>query len=717
MSFANLSLRLKIMLPTFLLVLIILAASTWLMTKEAQELAIRQGIVLANDQAEIASLQIKDTLDSAMSVTRTLQAIFDEAANADPVPKREFLADMLRTTLDRHPELSGSWIACQPGTFDDREEEYNEVWKGTMRVYHYRDNGKIATSYGGTTNLSGDWFDIPMAGNVETITKPYPWTVNGKTNWLDSTGFPVKKNGKNICVTGVDFYLTDLQAMVKAIKPFGEGHGYLVSNDGTVIAHPSSDMLGKNIGESLSPEHKAAYLRAVEQGEQYSFQRKSSETGAYEYVTALPISIGRSDSRWSLGVVLPLKIVQKEAEAVAHTGIMISSVAILILFILLFLLSRIISRPVLKTAEYTIQVAGGNLDATLDIDQTDEIGRMVSSMKSMVSKLKESIAQAETKSLEAEKESKKAKEAMAEAEDARKQAVQARREGLLAAAKRVAKVLERVVSTSREMSSQSNELLKGTEMQSERIASTATAMEEMNATILEIAKNASDAATAGQQAQEKAHDGAKIADESRKAMDSTMTEVNNLNENMSKLDEKAKGIGAIIGVINDIADQTNLLALNAAIEAARAGEAGRGFAVVADEVRKLAEKTMSATKEVSDSIGSIQHVASNNIHAMEAVFKLISGAGERSNRSSDILLEIVSGAEMSAAQIGSIATAAEEQSSTSEEINSAIERINHITQETTVRAEEFVKALRALAEEINELDMIVEDLNKGTDEA
>jgi len=715
MSFANLSLRLKIILPTFIVILVVLAASTWLMTREAQDLAIRQGILLADDQAEVSGLHIQDTLDSAMAVSRTLQVMFDEAVKADPIPNREVFASILHTTLERHPSLSGSWIACLPGAFDDREEEYAPVWKGSMRVYHYRDNGKIATNYEGAGNLSGDWFDIPMAGDVETITKPYPWEVAGKVNWLDSTGFPVKKNGRNICVTGVDFYLTDLQEMVKAIKPFGVGRGYLVSNDGTIIAHPSDDMLGKNIGDTLPPEHKDAYLRAIKQGKRYAFQRRIPETGESDYITAMPISIGKSHTRWSLGVTLPLEVVQQEAHAVARTGILISSVAILVLFILLFILSRIISRPVLETAEYTMKVAEGDLDAHLAIDQKDEIGRMVGSMKSMVAKLKESIAQAETKSREAELESVKAREAMTEAEEASRRAVQARREGLHTAAERVAKVLERVVSTTREMSSQSSELLQGTETQSDRIASTATAMEEMNATVLEIARSAGDAATSSHDAQEKATEGANIAAKSQKAMDSTMTEVNNLNENMGKLDEKAKGIGTIISVINDIADQTNLLALNAAIEAARAGEAGRGFAVVADEVRKLAEKTMSATKEVSDSIGSIQGVADTNIKAMEAVFRLISDAGALSNRSSDILLEIVSGTQMSAMQIGSIATAAEEQSATSEEINDSIVQINHITQETTIRAEEFVKALRVLAEAVNELDKIVEDLNQGTD--
>jgi methyl-accepting chemotaxis protein len=173
---------------------------------------------------------------------------------------------------------------------------------------------------------------------------------------------------------------------------------------------------------------------------------------------------------------------------------------------------------------------------------------------------------------------------------------------------------------------------------------------------------------------------------------------------MQELGSQAESIGGVMNVISDIADQTNLLALNAAIEAARAGEAGRGFAVVADEVRKLAEKTMSATQEVGSNINAIQQSAKTNIGEVANAARAITEATDLANTSGQALSEIVKLATSNSAVVASIATAAEEQSSTSEEINRAIEEINHITGETTdgmIQASAAVQELAQMAQELN----------------
>jgi len=247
----------------------------------------------------------------------------------------------------------------------------------------------------------------------------------------------------------------------------------------------------------------------------------------------------------------------------------------------------------------------------------------------------------------------------------------------------------------------------------ERIREAATAMEQMNATVLEVARNAADAAGQSEQSRSKALEGADLVSETVDAMANMQQLTMELRENMHKLGAQSEAIGAVMNVINDIADQTNLLALNAAIEAARAGDAGRGFAVVADEVRKLAEKTMGATSEVGENIQSIQHLAQLNVQGMDRAVDAINGATDISNESGEKLQEIVRMAQEAAAQVQSIAAAAEEQSAASEQITRSVDEINNIARDNTGRVSQSARDIQGLSDQARVLSQLVEELKVG----
>lgn len=374
---------------------------------------------------------------------------------------------------------------------------------------------------------------------------------------------------------------------------------------------------------------------------------------------------------------------------------------------------RSISKPISQTVRFAQAVADGDLEQRLTIHQADEIGKLCDSLRTMVEALKEKIAEAEAKTVVATQETERAKIATQQAEEARAQAERAKKEGMTQAASQIEGVVERLSSASQELSTQVDSSAEGASVQKDRITETATAMEEMNSTVLEVARNAANAARSAESARQEALTGADVVRSVVEAIEKVQRQALALKENMSKLAVSAEGIGRIISVINDIADQTNLLALNAAIEAARAGEAGRGFAVVADEVRKLAEKTMIATKEVEQAIHGIQSATQVNSQSVDDSVSITHNATSLANESGNSLQRIVQLVAETSDQVSSIATASEEQSAASEEINRAISEVNSISDQTAEGMEESARAVNDLAEQAQELQRLVEIMAEG----
>ncbi|NDV18132.1 PAS domain-containing protein [Pseudodesulfovibrio sp. JC047] len=277
---------------------------------------------------------------------------------------------------------------------------------------------------------------------------------------------------------------------------------------------------------------------------------------------------------------------------------------------------------------------------------------------------------------------------------------------LVETAREARSIAEQLEDASSVLSQQVDEASHGSDIQRDRASETASAMEQMNVTVLEVARNAADASSNAEDMRGAAEKGTHLVHEVVGAIQDVGVRSEHLKESMAGLDKQTEDIGAIMQVIDDIADQTNLLALNAAIEAARAGEAGRGFAVVADEVRKLAEKTMIATKEVHEAIQSIRAGTRKNVTATEEAVVSIQQSTELASKAGESMQHIRERVGMAADQIRSIATAAEEQSTTSEQVNRATEEINGISSETANAMSESRVALQnlsALAGSLKEL--------------
>ena len=391
------------------------------------------------------------------------------------------------------------------------------------------------------------------------------------------------------------------------------------------------------------------------------------------------------------------------------TGMILVAAAVLIALVLTILIVRNVLRQLGKDPGELSAIAQRVVDGDYNVDDGSAKLGVYGAIVEMVHALKRNIENAQRESENAKEQSAKAQEAMKEAEMASAEA-QAKTEAMLVAADKLEVVGNVVSSASTELSAQIEQSDRGAAESATRLSEAATAMNEMNATVQEVAQNAGSASTASAETKQKAEAGAQVVEKAVQSIEQVHQMSLELKDDMTQLNEHAQDITRIMGVISDIADQTNLLALNAAIEAARAGEAGRGFAVVADEVRKLAEKTMASTNDVGNAIKAIQESTAKSMTGVDNAVECIGEATELASRSGAALEEIVATVEATADQVNAIATASEEQSAASEEINQSIVQVNDMSRQTAEAMAEAAKAVSDLAAQAQGLTDLIQEL-------
>ncbi len=343
-------------------------------------------------------------------------------------------------------------------------------------------------------------------------------------------------------------------------------------------------------------------------------------------------------------------------------GLMITAVFLSIL--IAFFLVRSITGPIIPLVAVARKIADGDLSVHIAHTSSDELGDLSESLRFMAQNLRSMISQVSSTSTQ-----------------------------IAAASTQLLATAEHIASGAEEVAGQATTV--------------ATAGEEMSATSCDIARNCQSAAEGAQRASKAAGDGGMVVGKTVAVMGQIAQKVQESARTVESLGTRSDQIGAIIGTIEDIADQTNLLALNAAIEAARAGEQGRGFAVVADEVRALAERTTRATKEIGEMIKAIQKETKGAVAVMELGVQQVETGTEEAAKSGAALEDILAQVNDVAMQISQIATAAEEQTATTSEISSNMMQITDVVQQTSQGAQQSASAAAQLSGNAEELQRLV----------
>ena len=285
--------------------------------------------------------------------------------------------------------------------------------------------------------------------------------------------------------------------------------------------------------------------------------------------------------------------------------------------------------------------------------------------------------------------------------------------GMSTLATKANSVSSRIYTALRELCRHADDVGADVETQRVRLSETSCSIDTILRSVMDVAENAASAADGASGSREKAQSGITEVREAIRVIEAVKTDTLTLKETMSALGQQAEGIGQVMGVINEVAEQTNLLALNAAIEAARAGEAGRGFAVVADEVRKLAERTMGATKEVESVVLKIQEQARHNVQAVDKAAENTVLGAEKISSTGAAMEEIIGNMDVTAEQIASIAKSTEAQSANSQSATEALEEINAVSQNTAAHMKNFSEALVEMSSLMEDLDMIMHSMTTG----
>ncbi|WP_347908949.1 methyl-accepting chemotaxis protein [Pseudomonas grandcourensis] len=645
---------------------------------------------LAQTQVSQIQRELEAPLLIAGGLVRVNALIGTPGADGQPALSlsREQLIGLIKENVVKNPKILGTYIGWEKGALDHNDAAY----VGTQVVGIDAANGRFLPWWfrndDGTLGLdklvdvddqktlstgvrASEYYLCSKETKKSCVIDPAPYKVGDKVVMLASFIEPIMLNGAFQGIVGADLSVNFIQEMLLGANQklySGAGEMALIGGNGRIVAYTKDpSKFGEKVSDILDSK-QIANMANLKRGEvTYTVDKAQGRIELY-----LPFGIGQTDARWTLMLQLPLNAVMADLQklqadlnaqrtsdtfGMAMVGLVIAGIGLLVIW----LVGHGIARPLKQMVAMLDDIAQGEGDLTrrLTSDRADELGSIAKGFNTFLAKLQAMITQVVTS-------------------------------------------VQSVSDSSEHTADIAIRTNTGVHKQMAEIDQVATAVQEMTATAQDVARNATQAAQAASHADQAASQGMQIVRDTSNSIGALAVEIGRAVGVVQTLAKDSENINAILTAIRGIAEQTNLLALNAAIEAARAGEQGRGFAVVADEVRNLAQKTQKATEEIQTMIQQLQQGTRDVVRVMEDSQNRTDESVQHAAKAAEALETITQAVSVINDMNTQIASAAEEQSAVADDINRNVINIGQVANEVAGGADESSAAsadLTRLAEQ------------------